>query len=132
MPSSASGFKCQSAETRGGQTVCLLPYQYTLAPFYTKTDHEGNRFSCNIGGDTFDSFVLDAAGTEYPMFIEQNNPFGPQSGISDYFCANYVGTASGNVGRTHVRLTKKWTDFNGQSVSIKVCDQGLCDTLILR
>ncbi len=132
MPDQASGFKCQSAETRGGQTVCLLPHQYTLPPYYTKTDHHGSRFSCNVNGDTFQRFVLDAAGTEYPMFIEKNNPYGAQSGPSDYFCANYVGTGSGNIGRTHIRLTKQWRDFDGQSVSIKVCDANLCDTLILR
>ena len=132
MPNSNSGFKCQTAETRGGQTVCLLPYEYTIPPFYTKTDHHGHSFGCNIGGDTFESFTLVAGGTEYPMFIESENPFGPQEGIADYFCANFVGTRDGNIGRTHVRLTNSWESFNGNSVSIKICDQGLCDTLILR
>ncbi len=132
MPNSNSGFKCQTAETRGGQTVCLLPYEYTIPPFYTKTDHHGHSFGCNIGGDTFESFTLIAGGTEYPMFLETENPFGPQEGIADYFCANFVGTRDGNIGRTHVRLTNSWESFNGNSVSIRICDQRLCDTLILR
>jgi len=132
MPNSRSGFQCQTAETRGGQTVCLLPYQYTIPPYYTKTDHHGHSFGCNIGGDTFESFTLVAGGVEYPMFIENENPFGPQEGIADYFCANFVSTPEGNIGRTHVRLSNSWESFNGNSVSIKVCDQGLCDTLILR
>ncbi len=131
-PDSSSGFKCQSAETRGGQTVCLLPYQYTLEPYYTKTDHAGHMFSCNSNGDTFNQFTLISNGEEYEMFFEDINPFGGDSGRNDYFCANFVGTASGNIGRTHVRLTKQWSDFNGRSVSIEVCKNRVCDTLILR
>lgn len=131
-PSSSSGFQCQSAETRGGQTVCLLPYEYTLPPFYTKTDHHGHRFGCNVNGDTFESFTLIAGGQEFPMFIEKENPFGPEEGVPDYFCANFVATPEGQIGRTHVRLRNSWGSFNGSGVSIRICDQGLCDTLILR
>jgi len=133
-PNSNTGFKCQPAESRGGSTtVCLLPYTYTVKPFYTKIDHHKNKFGCNVNGDTYDSFTLISGGQEYKMSIEKKNPFDPEDKTVDYFCQNYVGTSSGNIGRTHVRLKNNWNEFNGKSVSIRICDKNkTCDNLRLR
>lgn len=73
--SSTSGFKCMGSATRGGSTVCLLPWELSRPPFETITDHHNQTFKVSKK-QNFDSARLILKNDEKieMKFAGQHNP----------------------------------------------------------
>lgn len=106
------GFKCIASTTRGGSVVCLLPYQFTWAPYKTFTDHHGVTMNCNINDDHFDKVELVRKNGKVISLVWDK-------------CQNWVGTAQGKIGRQHFRNESiKWSNIQGKLDRIEMTKNG--------
>lgn len=96
------GWKCQASATQGGKIVCLLPYQFTWKPWKDFTDHHGVTMKCNKTDEHFDAVDLVLKS-------------GKRISLDFAYCANYVGTTEGKIGRQHFRSSSTlWNDVKGK------------------
>lgn len=129
-PDSTTGFKCFGSNTRNGEVVCVLPYQYTVPPYYTKVDHHGNNVMCNKDFVRFEQVILNHGTISTPLYFEDKNPYGNEL---DYGCANYVGTPLGPIGRQHWRGNIKYDNvISKKNVSLTIIEQGKKGTIIVK
>lgn len=102
------GWKCQASATQGGKIVCLLPYQFTWKPYKDFTDHHGVTMKCNKSDDHFDAVDLILLS-------------GKRISLDFAYCANYVGTAEGKIGRQHFRSgSTLWNDVKDKVSTIEM------------
>ncbi len=110
------GFKCIASSTRGGSIVCVLPYQFTWEPYHNVTDHHNMTYACNKNDAHFDSVNLVLkSGDRIPLDFA--------------YCANYVATVDGPIGRQHFRNENyQWSSVSHKVASIEMVrgDQKTC------
>ncbi len=102
------GFKCIASATRNGSIVCILPYQFTWEPRRNITDHHGYTFGCNKNDEHFDKVELVLkTGERIPLAFA--------------YCANYVATADGPIGRQHFRNENyQWNSVANRVVTLEM------------
>ena len=103
---------CIASSTRGGSVVCLLPYQFTWAPFKTVVDDHGHVFSCSKSDSHFGKVELILKS-------------GERIKLNYAGCHNYVATVNGQIGRQHFRNEGiQWSSIKNQVDTIEMTENG--------